>query len=135
MCLSYIIVAGTTEVAGYQAQGANLRNQQISRASTDAGILAAGSVLNLSFPNANQTTLHNVVHALAGAQGVSGAEVIGSGGVAVASTLPSQVGKHLHLEFYAIQPEARAMSNGDVVGIAPVVSGNQDLGMARVVLS
>jgi signal transduction histidine kinase len=134
MCLAYVIVAVTTEVAGYSVQASNLHGQLTSRARTDAAILAHGSVLPLSYPNTLQE-LQTFVHSLSGAQGVSAAEVIGANGRVVASTNPSEIGKTLKLEEFSSGPVARSQSNGDVIGFAPVVYRSQALGLVRVVLS
>jgi signal transduction histidine kinase len=136
MCLAYVIVAITTEAAGYSVQRSNLQNQLFTRAKTDAAILAAGSILPLSYPKAlrNVQTEQTLLHSLSGAEGVSAAEVIGAGGGVLASTNPAEVGKKLtppSVEGSVTQSQ----TNGDVIGIAPAGSRSQYIGYVRVVLS
>jgi two-component system sensor histidine kinase VicK len=133
-CLAYIIVAGTTEVAGYSAQKANLQKQLITRAQSDASILAAGSIVNLQFPNASRSTLDSLVSAFQSAPGVSVARVIADGKV-VASTDAAEAGKPISEPRFLGQTIYSTRKNGDVVSMAPVASTDTYLGVAEVVLS
>src|SRR5438067_1171078 len=85
MCLAYVIVALTTLAAGYRSQENNLRSQLDMRARSDAAILAAGSVGNLSGAG-DLGTLRTFVSSLKKAQGVSYAVVVVEGGRVVGST-------------------------------------------------
>lgn len=131
MCLAYILVSATTEVAGYDAQRTDLRSQLQSLATSDAAILAAGSAANLVGPDTG--TLQTFVASLERANGVTYAAVIVSGGRVVASTRSGEIGKTRRAPLVP-RPTAREVGN-DIEGLAPIVSGSTDQGVADVTVS
>jgi signal transduction histidine kinase len=131
MCLAYILVAATTEVAGYDAQRTNLGGQLQSLVKSDAAILAAGSAGSL--PGIERGTLQTFVASLQRANGVTFAAVTGPNGQVAASTRIADIGKFLRLPLPA-GAEAIPMGN-NVEGLAPIVSGSTDLGVAEVIVS
>ncbi len=130
MCLAYILVAGTTEIAGYNAQRTGLRGELLASARNNAAILAAGSVANLT--SRDTTTLQIFVSSLERANGVIYASVIGEGSRVMASTHVREVNTIQKVAFVT-QPTSR-LSGENAVGIAPVVQSTV-LAIAKVVVS
>lgn len=131
MCLAYILVAATTEVAGYDAQRRNLRDQLQSQVKNDVAILAAGSAGNLS--SGDKGTLQTFVASLERANGVTYAAIVGPRGHVVASTRNAEIGTTHQLPLVT-GPETRPVGD-DVEGLAPIVTSGIDLGLAEVIVS
>lgn len=131
MCVAYVLVAATTEAAGYDAQRTNLQSQLNSRVKSDVRILAAGAAGPLF--SRNTGTLPPFVASLNQANGVIYAAVIEAGGRVVASTRPAEIGKTVPTPFVS-QPTLRTLGN-DVEGDAPIASSGAVLAIAQVVVS
>jgi signal transduction histidine kinase len=135
MCLAYLIVAVSTGIVEYESQRENLHGQLRARARSDAAILAAGAVAPLNGDRSSSSVaLQNFVASLRRAEGVTYASIIGSYGRIIASTVPSEVGRAVHVSFLQ-QSRADDLSNGNVKGIAPIAGQSTDLGIAQVVIS
>ncbi|HEX6506474.1 MAG TPA: HAMP domain-containing protein, partial [Chloroflexota bacterium] len=136
MCLAYLIVAVTTGIVEYQTQQENLHGQLRTRARSDAAILAAGAAtaLNVSTKRtAAQQALQNLVDSMSRTEGVKYASIITDGRI-VASTLPSELNRPVRVSIFQ-QSKAQFLSNGNVLGSAPVAAFGTDLALAKVIIT
>ena len=136
MCLAYIIVALTTLAVTYDTQRASLHSQLVTRARSDASILAAGAVGPLG-SNKEIVPLQTFVSSLKRAQGVTNAMVVTSEGTVIASTDRIEDGRHVTVPSLLRVPQSTAtfLSNGDAQAVAPIAGESTDLGFAQVVVS
>jgi two-component system sensor histidine kinase VicK len=135
MCLAYIVVSVTTEAASYSAQRASLRTQLGTRASSDAAILAAGSVGNMTGVHGPKTLQIFVSSVMSRTQGLSYAAVIVNDTIR-GSTKASEIGKPKNIPL-PDTAKAKTLSNGDVEGLAPIATASPGavFGVAEVILS
>ncbi|MCA1595230.1 MAG: HAMP domain-containing protein, partial [Chloroflexi bacterium] len=135
MCVAYTIVSIATLLVGYSDQLRTVHRQQETRARSDAQILASGAVAPLrSSSQGGLNGIRALVASLRGADGVSYAAIIANTGCVIASTRAGQEGTCPHFRFVP-QPIDRRLSNGDVVGFAPISFETSYAGAAEVVIS
>ncbi len=134
LCLAYILVAAASGAVEYYAQVTSLHAQLRTRARSDATILAAGAVASLNAGGALKSdVLQDFVLSIENAEDVKFARISSDNRI-LASTLPSERGRRI--QPVSLQPtHAIQLPNGDVEGIAPVVSDLTDLGTAEVTIS
>lgn len=134
MCLAYILVAVATEIVGYQTQQDNLRHQLLSRARSDASIVATGAVAPLrKADRGDVSVLQSFLFTIRRSSGVSRVTVYGSNGCVLVATDSRTNLSCLNVPFPG-RAESIVMPNGDVRGQAPIIDDTV-LGLASVVLS
>lgn len=134
MCLAYTVVAVSSGIVEYYTQQENLHGQLSARARSDAAILAAGAAEPLSMTaSSGLAPLQNFVYSLTHAEGVTYAAIIADGQI-VASTIPSERNRLVSVPSEQA-PTAEFLPNENVRGVAPIVGGLTDLGVAEVTIS
>jgi signal transduction histidine kinase len=139
MCLAYILVGIMTLLMSYVTQQQNLQTQLKLRAQSDAKILAAGSAIPLSLPPAQSSkALNDLINSLQGSQGVNDAEIRDTGGCILAPARPKGQDRGCGHRLPPVsRPTVIHLRNGDIEGLAPIVSSGSDtfLAIATVTLS
>jgi hypothetical protein len=133
ICVAYVAVAVAFGAASYSAQRAGLSSQLKARASSDAAIVAAGSVGSMTGDHGLDTLRIFVTSLRSRVQGLRYAAMTLNGNI-VSSTNTSELGKARSVPLVAT-PAARALPNGDVEGLAPVIGQGTAFGTVEVILS